>query len=78
MEILIILGFVIFAVFSVFGVINLIIQINKLPEDNAVAKKKNPKQFDGDKSDAPFVKTRKRKPKSVKDWEEEIDLGGNE
>jgi len=67
MEILIILGFVVFALFSVFGVVNLLIQINKLPEENFVAKKKNPKQFDGIKSDAPFVKTRKSKPKSVKD-----------
>ena len=77
MEMLIILGVVVFAVFAVFGIINLMLQINRLPEDGGV-KKKNPKQFDGIKSDAPFVKTRKRKPKSVKDWEDEIDLGGNE
>lgn len=78
MEILIILGFVVFAIFSVFGVINLLLQIKKLPVDEVVIKKNNPKQFDGIKGDEPFVKTRKRKPKSVKDWEEEIDLGGNE
>jgi len=42
-------------------------------------KKPNPKQFDGVKSEEPFVKTRtKRKPKTVSDWEEEVDLGGRE
>ncbi len=40
--------------------------------------KPNPKQFDGIKSEEPFVKTRKRKPKSVKDWEDNYDLGGHE
>lgn len=40
--------------------------------------KPNPKQFDGVKSKEPFVKTRKRKPKSVKDWEDDFDLGGHE
>jgi hypothetical protein len=41
--------------------------------------KPNPKQFDGVKSEEPFVKTRKkRKPKTVGEWEEEIDLGGHE
>ena len=41
--------------------------------------KSNPKQFDGIKSEEPFVKTRKkRKPKTVGEWEEEIDLGGHE
>lgn len=40
--------------------------------------KPNPKQFDGVKSEEPFVKTRKRKPKSVKDWEDDFDLGGHE
>ena len=40
--------------------------------------KPNPKQFDGVKSEEPFVKTRKRKPKSVKDWEDNFDLGGHE
>ena len=40
--------------------------------------KSNPKQFDGVKSEEPFVKTRKRKPKSVKDWEDDFDLGGHE
>ena len=40
--------------------------------------KPNPKQFDGIKSEEPFVKTRKRKPKTTKDWEDEYDLGGHE
>ena len=41
--------------------------------------KSNPKQFDGIKSEEPFVKTRtKRKPKTTKDWEDEFDLGGHE
>ena len=41
--------------------------------------KSNPKQFDGVKSEEPFIKTRtKRKPKSVKDWEDQFDLGGHE
>ena len=41
--------------------------------------KSNPKQFDGVKSEEPFIKTRKkRKPKTVGEWEEEIDLGGHE
>ena len=40
--------------------------------------KSNPKQFDGVKSEEPFVKTRKRKPKTTKDWEDEFDLGGHE
>jgi len=41
--------------------------------------KSNPKQFPEIKSEEPFVKTRtKRKPKSVKDWEDNYDLGGHE
>ena len=41
--------------------------------------KPNPKQFDGVKSEEPFIKTRtKRKPKTVKDWEDQFDLGGHE
>ena len=41
--------------------------------------KSNPKQFPEIKSEEPFVKTRtKRKPKSVKDWEDQFDLGGHE
>jgi hypothetical protein len=48
-------------------------------ESQKEEKKPNPKQFDGVKSDEPFVKTRtKRKPKSVKDWEDQFDLGGHE
>jgi hypothetical protein len=38
-------------------------------------KKPNPKQFNGIKSDEPFVKTRKKKKR---DWENEIDLRGSE
>ena len=42
-------------------------------------KKSNPKQFNQVESDEPFIKTRKKKkPKSVSEWEEEIDLGGHE
>jgi len=41
-------------------------------------KKPNLKQFNGIKTEEPFVKTRtKRKPKSIKDWEDEFDIGGN-
>jgi hypothetical protein len=41
--------------------------------------KPNPKQMNGIKSDEPFVKSRnKRKPKTVGEWENEIDLGGQE
>ena len=42
-------------------------------------KKSNQKQFDGVKSEEPFVKTRtKRKPTTVSDWEDNYDLGGNQ
>jgi hypothetical protein len=47
-------------------------------ESQKEEKKSNPKQFDGIKSEEPFVKTRKRKPKTTKDWEDEFDLGGHE
>jgi hypothetical protein len=41
--------------------------------------KPNPKQFDGIESEGPFIKTRKkRKPKTVGEWEENFDLGGHE
>jgi len=40
--------------------------------------KPNPKQFDGVKSEEPFVKTRKRKPTTLSDWEDNYDLGGNQ
>lgn len=41
--------------------------------------KSNPKQFDGIKSEEPFVKTRtKRKPTTLSDWEDKYDLGGNQ
>jgi hypothetical protein len=36
-------------------------------ESQKEEKKSNPKQFDGIKSEEPFVKTRKRKPKTAKD-----------
>jgi hypothetical protein len=48
------------------------------PNVGSIVVKSNPKQFDGIKSEEPFVKTRKRKPKSVKDWEDNFDLGGHE
>jgi hypothetical protein len=42
-------------------------------------KKQNPKQFNGIKTEEPFVKTQtKRKPKSVKENENDFDLGGSE
>jgi len=48
-------------------------------ESQKEEKKSNPKQFDGVKSDEPFVKTRtKRKPTTVSDWEDNFDLGGNQ
>jgi hypothetical protein len=91
MEMLIILGFVIFAVFSIFGAISMFKQINKLPNMGTLGskpktqtdyvnehKKPNPKQFNGIKTEEPFVKTRKRKPKTTKEWEDEFDLGGHE
>jgi hypothetical protein len=40
-------------------------------------KKPNPKQFNGIKTEETFVKTRKRKPKTTKEWEDEFDIGGN-
>ena len=41
--------------------------------------KSNSKQFPEIKSEEPFIKTRtKRKPKTVKDWEDQFDLGGNQ
>jgi hypothetical protein len=40
-----------------------------------VEKKSNPKQFDGVKSEEPFLKTRKKKKRN---WEDEIDIGGSE
>jgi hypothetical protein len=56
-------------------------RLNKLEKDavKVTFNKPNPKQFDGIKSEEPFVKTRtKRKPKTTKDWEDEFDLGGHE
>ena len=51
---------------------------NNVVVHSDVKKKSNLKQFDGVESDKAFVKTRKRKPKTVSDWEDEIDLGGHE
>jgi hypothetical protein len=56
-------------------------RLNKLEKDAVkvtFTPKPNPKQFDGIKSEEPFVKTRKRKPKTTKEWEDEFDLGGHE
>jgi hypothetical protein len=48
-------------------------------ESQKEEKKSNPKQFDGVKSEEPFVKTRtKRKPTTLSDWEDNYDLGGNQ
>ena len=50
----------------------------KSGKKDPISKKLNVKQFDGVKSEEPFVKIRtKRKPKSIKDWEDEFDIGGN-
>jgi hypothetical protein len=46
-------------------------------QEKSGKKKPNPKQMDGIESDKPFVKTRKRKPKTTKEWEDEFDIGGN-
>ena len=46
--------------------------------DEQMKKKDNPKQFNGIESKEPFVKTRKKKKKTVQDWEDEFDLGGHE
>jgi hypothetical protein len=40
-------------------------ELDYIPKEEIVKKKKNPKQFDGVKSEEPFVKTRK-KPKTEK------------
>ena len=50
----------------------------KSGKKDPIPKKENPKQFNGIKTEEPFVKTRtKRKPKSTKEWEDEFDIGGN-
>lgn len=46
--------------------------------DEQMKKKDNPKQFNGIESKEPFVKTRKKKKKTVQDWEDEFELGGHE
>ena len=51
--------------------------MHKWIQEKSGKKKSNPKQFDGVKSDVPFVKTKKRKPKTTKEWEDEFDIGGN-
>lgn len=63
------------------GIVDLDERLTKLEKDAVkitFTGKPNPKQFDGIKSEEPFVKTRKRKPKTVKDWEDEFDIGGHE
>ena len=50
----------------------------KSGKKDPIPKKENPKQFNGIKTEEPFVKSRtKRKPKTTKDWEDEFDIGGN-
>ena len=50
----------------------------KSGKKDPIPKKENPKQFNGIKTEEPFVKTRtKRKPKTTKEWEDEFDIGGN-
>lgn len=39
-------------------------ELDYIPQDEIVKKKKNPKQFDGVKNDGPFIKTRKKSKKS--------------
>ena len=51
--------------------------MHKWIQEKSGKKKPNPKQMDGIESDKPFVKTRKRKPKTTKEWEDEFDIGGN-
>ena len=50
----------------------------KSGKKDPIPKKENPKQFNGIKTEEPFVKSRtKRKPKTTKEWEDEFDIGGN-
>ena len=50
----------------------------KSVKKDPIPKKENPKQFNGIKTEEPFVKSRtKRKPKTTKEWEDEFDIGGN-
>ena len=50
----------------------------KSGKKDPIPKKENPKQFNGIKTEEPFVKTRtKRKAKTTKEWEDEFDIGGN-
>jgi hypothetical protein len=39
-------------------------ELDYIPQDEIVKKKRNPKQFDGVKNDGPFIKTRKKSKKS--------------
>ena len=75
MEMLIILGFVLFAVLSIFGAISMFKQINRLPD---IEPKPKMVLFKGIDETQPVIKTRKRKPKTTKEWEDEFDLGGHE
>ncbi len=76
MDLLVITIIIFIVTFAIFGVVDMLNQTKNIKETQ-VKKKPNPKQFDGIKSEQPFVKTRKRKPKTVKDWEDEFDIGGN-
>lgn len=78
MEMFIILGYVLFAVFAIFGAISMFKQLNRSPDMSNKYKKYNPKMvLSGVDETQPFVKTRKRKPKTTKEWEDEFDLGGH-
>jgi hypothetical protein len=91
MEILIILGFVVFAVFSIFGVISMLKQINRLPVMGTIGSKpktqtdyarEHSKEFEVEVKNVIIStlkeKQKKRKPKTVADWEDNFDLGGHE
>ena len=91
MQILIILGFVIFAILSVFGAIDMFKQINKLPDMGTIGSKpktqtdyarEHSKEFEAEVKNVIITtlkeKRKKRKPKTVSDWEDNFDLGGHE
>jgi hypothetical protein len=50
-------------------------QINRLPD---IEPKPKMVLFKGIDETQPVIKTRKRKPKTTKEWEDEFDLGGHE
>ena len=59
MEMLIMLGFVLFAVLSIFGAISMFKQINRLPD---IEPKPKMVLFKGIDETQPVIKTKKRKP----------------